>query len=260
MDLELRGRRAIVCGGSKGISRAAALRLSLEGAKVILVARTPETLAETAHAIMQESGVDVQYFAADLTLPSGRNALLEAHPETDILVTNPGVPQRFISYKDLRSEDWNWWMEAHFHSAMGLIYGYAPGMCERRFGRIVNLSVSFIKFPQVNAGHSHAARLALAGAIASLVREIAPHNVTVNSMLPGLINTEALRESIKGLAKERGVSFETVESELRSSNAADRFADPQEAGDLIAILCAKQMGFMTGQNIISDGGAYQGIF
>ncbi|UHS59784.1 SDR family oxidoreductase [Agrobacterium vaccinii] len=260
MDLGVKGRRAIVCGGSKGISRAAARRLSLEGAEVILVARTPETLAETAHSIMEESGVAVQYFATDLTLPNGRQALLEAHPTTDILVANSGVPQSAIPYKDLTSDDWNWWMEAHFHSAMGLIYGYAPGMCERRFGRIVNISVSFIKFPQVNVGHSHAARLALAGAIGSLVREIAPHNVTINSVLPGLINTDALHEAIRGMAEERGVSFETVEAELRSSNAANRIADPQEAGDLIAMLCAEQMGFMTGQNIVSDGGAYQGIF
>ena len=163
MDIGVKGRRAIVCGGSKGISRAAARRLSLEGAEVVLVARTPETLAETARSIMEESGVAVEYFATDLTLPSGRDALLDAYPATDILVANAGVPQTSLQYKDLTPDVWNWWMEAHFHSAMGLIYAYAPGMCERAFGRIVNISVSFIKFPQVSVGHSHAARLALAG-------------------------------------------------------------------------------------------------
>jgi 3-oxoacyl-[acyl-carrier protein] reductase len=204
--------------------------------------------------------VGVRHFAADLTNPEGRTALLEAHPAPDILVTNAGVPQRPAPYQNLSREDWLWWFDAHFFSAIELIHGYAPGMAERGFGRIVNISANFIKFPQIGVGHSHAARLALAGAIAALVREVAPRNVTINSILPGLIDTEALRDSLSARAETRGVPYEEVEAEVRARCAANRLADPQEAGDLIAMLCAAQMGYLTGQNIVNDGGAYQGLF
>lgn len=260
MDIGVKGRRAIVCGGSKGMSRAAARRLSLEEAQVVIVARTAETLASTARAISDESGVSVEHFATDLTTPEGRAALIAAHPAPDILVANAGVPQRSIRYQDVTRDDWTWWFEAHFHSAIDLIYAYAPGMCDRGFGRIVNVSANFIKFPQVGVGHSHAARLALAGAIAALVREVAPHNVTINSVLPGLIDTEALQTSLKGRADACNVPYEQIEKEVRTRAAADRIADPQEVGDLIAMLCAAQMGYVTGQNIINDGGAFQGLF
>lgn len=260
MDIGVKDRTAIVCGGSKGMSRAAARRLSLEGARVVIVARTATTLEEAAEAIAGESGVPVAHFATDLTTPEGRAALVKAHPAPDLLVTNAGVPQRPIRYQALTREEWLWWFDAHFFSAIDLIHAYAPGMCDRRFGRIVNVSANFIKFPQVSVGHSHAARLALAGAIASLIREVAPYNVTINSILPGLINTEALRASLKERAETRGVPYEEVEKEVRARTAADRIADPQEAGDLIAMLCASQMGFVTGQNIVNDGGSFQGLF
>jgi 3-oxoacyl-[acyl-carrier protein] reductase len=260
MDIGVTGKRAIICGGSKGISFAAARRLSLEGAEVMIVARTETTLKAAASAIADESGSSVDHFAADLTSANDRSALIAAHPACDILVTNSGVPQRPIPYQELTRDEWGRWFEAHFFSAIDLIHAYAPGMCDRRFGRIVNLSANFIKFPQVGVGHSHAARLALAGAIASLVREVAPCNVTINSVLPGLINTEALQSALAGRAAARGVPYEVVESEVRARNATRRIADPQEAGDLIAMLCAQQMGYVTGQNIVNDGGAYQGLF
>ena len=260
MDIGIRGQKAIVGGGSKGISRAAARRLSLEGANVVIVARTEATLRDAAAAISAESGVEVDIFATDLTSPSGRKALLDAFPDTAILVTNAGVPQRPIAFRDLTRDDWNHWFEAHFHSAIDLIHAYVPGMCERGFGRIVNVSANFIKFPQAGVGHSHAARLALAGAIAALVREVAPYNVTINSVLPGLIDTDALRTALTSRAEARGVPYEEIEREMRTHTAANRLADPQEAGDLIAMLCAAQMGYVTGQNIVNDGGAYQGLF
>jgi 3-oxoacyl-[acyl-carrier protein] reductase len=260
LDIGVRNRRAVVCGGSSGIGRAAALRLSGEGALVTLVARNADKLAEAAGAISGASGTAVEYFATDLTAAAGRAALVAAHPMADILVTNCGVPQRFASFQSLSRADWEWWFEAHFFSAIDVIQAYLPGMMQRKFGRIVNVSVSFIKFPQVNAGHSHAARLALAGAIASLVREAAPHNVTINSVLPGLIDTEALRAALRERAESRNVAYETVVAEVSARCAAGRLADPQEAGDLIAMLAAAQMGYVTGQNIINDGGTFQGLF
>jgi 3-oxoacyl-[acyl-carrier protein] reductase len=260
MDIGIEGRRAVVCGGSKGMSKAAAWRLAKEGAEVILVARTPETLADAAASIAADCGRPVAWFATDLTTPEGRAALIEAHPTADILIANAGVPQRPIPYRNLTREEWIRWFDAHFFSAIDLIHAYAPGMTERRFGRIVNVTVNFIKFPQVGVGHSHAARLALAGAIASLVREVAPYNVTINSVLPGLIDTEALRAALAARAQGRGVPYAEIEAEAAARCAANRLAAPQEAGDLIAMLCASQMGYVTGQNIVNDGGAFQGLF
>ena len=163
-------------------------------------------------------------------------------------------------FRMLTREDWNGWMEAHFYSALEMIQAVVPGMCERRFGRVVNLSVSFIKFPQVNFSHSHAARLALAGAVAAMVRELVPHNVTINSVLPGLIDTDALQTNLHGHAARGNTTYEAIVADRLKTCPAGRFADAQEVGDLIAMLCAAQMGFMTGQNIVNDGGVYQGLF
>lgn len=260
MDIGVKNLRAVICGGSSGIGHAAAVRLSAEGALVTLVARNGDKLADAARAISGASHVPVDHFATDLTTAKGRAALVNAHPAADILVTNSGVPQQFASFRSLGRQDWDWWFEAHFFSAVDLIQAYLPGMMQRKFGRIVNVSVNFIKFPQVNAAHSHAARLALAGAIASLVREAAPHNVTINSVLPGLIDTEALRKALRERAASRKVSYDAVLAEVTARCAAGRLADAQEVGDLIAVLAAAQMGYLTGQNIVNDGGAFQGLF
>ncbi len=141
-----------------------------------------------------------------------------------------------------------------------LIQAVVPGMTERRFGRVVNISVSFIKFPQVNFGHTHAARLALSGAIASMVRELIPRNVTINTVCPGFFDTEALQTNLHGHAARGNTTYEAIVADRIRSCPAGRFADPQECGDLIAFLCAAQSGFMTGQNIVNDGGVYQGLF
>jgi 3-oxoacyl-[acyl-carrier protein] reductase len=260
MDLGLTGKYAVVCAGSSGIGYAAARRFALEGAQVTLVARTAGKLEQAARQLREETGASVTPIAADLSLPAGRAALVGAWGNPDILVTSPGIPQRSVSYQELDAAAWRWWFEAHFHSAIDLIHAAVPGMCERGFGRVVNISANFIKFPQVGVGQSHGPRLALAGAIASLVREVASRNVTINSVLPGLVDTPALRAALSERAEANGVPYETVEAQVRARCAADRICDPQEAGDLIAMLCAAQMGYVTGQNIVNDGGAYQGLF
>ncbi|MEX1147686.1 MAG: SDR family oxidoreductase [Sphingomonadales bacterium] len=260
MDLGINGKRAVVCGASKGIGRAVAERLAREGASLTLVARTASDLEAAARDIAAETGARIGTVAADLTSPEDRARVLAHCPIPDILIAHPGIPQRPIAYQNLTGDDWQWWMEAHFHAAMDLIQGYAPGMAERGFGRIVNISVSFIKFPQPNVGHSHGPRLALAGAIASLAREVAARNVTINSVLPGLINTEALRDALKARADARGVPYETIVAEVVRTCPAGRIAEPEEIADLVAMLAAGQMGFMTAQNIVSDGGAYPGLF
>ncbi len=260
MDLGIKGRHALVCGGSKGLGLAAARAIASEGASVTLVARTQATLDEAARSIASTASVKVSTIAADVTSPEGRAAVIAGCPNPDLLITNPGARQTPADFRALKRADWDSWMEAHFYSALELIRAYVPGMCERKFGRIVNISVSFIKFPQVNFGHSHAARLALAGAIGSMVRELVAHNVVINSVLPGFFDTDALQTNLHGHAANGNTTYEAIVADRLRSTPAGRFADPQECGDLIAFLCSAQNGYMTGQNIINDGGVYQGLF
>lgn len=260
MDLGIAGRRAIVCGGSKGLGRAAAQSLANEGVEVYLAARTAETLEQAAKEIAAEAGGRAHPVVADVTSAEGRAAILAACPEPDILVTNPGVRQTPANFRTLSHEDWLWWMEAHCFSALELIRAVVPGMAERRFGRVVNISVSFIKFPQVDFGHSHAARLALAGAIGSMVRELVGSNVVINSVLPGFFDTDALQTNLHGHAERGHTTYEAIVEDRLTRTPAARFADPKECGDLITFLCSAQNGYMTGQNIVNDGGVYQGLF
>jgi 3-oxoacyl-[acyl-carrier protein] reductase len=260
MDLGIKGRHALVSGGSKGLGHAAARALAGEGVNVTLVARNLETLEKAAAEIRAETGVKVDVIAADVTTQEGRAQVLKARPDPDILVTNPGRRQTPDNFRKLSRADWDEWMEAHFYAALEFIRATVPGMCERKFGRVVNISVSFIKFPQVNFGHSHAARLALAGAIASMARELVAHNVVINSVLPGFFDTEALQTNLHAHAARGNTTYEAIVADRLKSTPAGRFADPKECGDLIAFLCSAQNGYMTGQNIVNDGGVYQGLF
>jgi 3-oxoacyl-[acyl-carrier protein] reductase len=260
MDLGIRGRHALVCGGSKGLGYAAAESLAREGVNLTLVARTAATLDDAAAQIRTEHGVAVQTVAADVTAAEGREAVLAQCPDPDILVANPGRRQTPEDFRTLDRAGWDGWLEAHFFSALELIRAVVPGMVERRFGRIVNISVSFIKFPQVNFAPSHSARLALAGAIAAMTRELVGSNVVINSVLPGFFDTEALQTNLHGHAARGNTTYEAIVADRLRSTPAGRFADPAECGDLIAFLCSAQNGYMTGQNIVNDGGVYQGLF
>lgn len=260
MDLGISDRLALVCGGSRGIGYAAARRLASEGARVTIVGRSEASLRHAVDTLRHETRGNIEGIAADLSTQGGRAQVVAAYPQTDILIAHAGTPQRPAEFESLTRTDWDGWFDAHFHSALDLIRAYTAGMKQRRFGRIVNVSASFIKFPQVRNGHSHAARLALAGAIAALVRELAPFNVTINSVLPGLVDTDALRGALSDRAQQRGIPFETVHAETIRTCPAGRIASASEMGDLIATLAGSPFAFMTGQNIVVDGGAYPGLF
>jgi 3-oxoacyl-[acyl-carrier protein] reductase len=260
MDLGIRGRTALVMAASRGLGRACAEALARDGANLVIAARTSETIEEAAAAIRLAHGVSVRAVAADVTTPEGRDAIIAACPAPDILVCNPGVRQVPGDFRTFDREAWLKLWDDHFYATIDLIQRVAPGMTERRFGRIVSLSVSFIKFPQVGFAHSHAARVALSGAIASMVRELIPHNVTINTVAPGLFDTDALHTNWHGHAKRLGVTYEAIKEDRLRGCPAGRLADPGECGDLVAYLCSAQAGFMTGQNIVNDGGVYQGLF
>lgn len=261
MDLGLRGRKAIVAAASRGLGLATARSLAREGVNVIMNARSEGPLQESAAAIRDEFGVDAIAVPADFNTPEGREAILEAAGGAcDILVNNPGVRQVPTPYDQITPEDWRYWMEVHFLSSVQMIQAVAPGMKSRGFGRIVNMSVSFIKFPQVGFAHSHAARLALSGATAAMTRELIGHNVTINTVCPGLFDTDALHTNLHGHAKRGNTTYDAIVQNRLQTCPAGRFADPSECGDLIAYLCSNQAGFMSGQNIVNDGGVYQGLF
>lgn len=260
MDLGLKGRKAIVSAASRGLGLAAARSLAREGVSLTMNARSADALEKSAADIRSEFGVEVTTVAADFNSAEGRKQILDAAGEVDILVNNPGVRQVPTPYAKISAEDWRYWMETHFLSSLEMITAVAPGMQARKFGRIVNMSVSFIKFPQVGFAHSHAARLALSGAVAAMVRELMPDNVTINTVCPGLFDTDALHTNLHGHAKRGNTTYEAIVENRLSTCPAGRFADPSECGDLIAFLCSAQSGFMSGQNIVNDGGVYQGLF
>lgn len=260
MDLGIAGRRAIVTAASKGLGRACALSLAQEGAEVWITARTKGPLEGAASDLAERTGGTVHAVPGDITTEGGRHAVLDACAEPDILVANPGVRQVPADFRAMARADWDEWLGAHFYSSLDLIRAVVPGMCARRFGRVVSLSVSFIKFPQVGFAASHAARLALSGAIASMVRELVGQNVTINTVCPGLFDTDALRTNLHAHARRGNTTYEAIVEDRKKGCPAGRFADPAECGDLVAYLCAAQSGFMTGQNIINDGGVYQGLF
>lgn len=261
MDLGISGRRAIVTAASRGLGLACARSLAREGVALTINARSAEALETAAEAIRAEFAVPVTCVAADFNTAEGRAAIVAAAGgEADILVNNPGVRQVPTPYAQITPEEWRHWLEVHFLSTVEMIGAVAPGMQARKFGRIVNMSVSFIKFPQVGFAHSHAARLALSGAVAGMVRELMPHNVTINTVCPGLFDTDALHTNLHGHARRGNTTYEAIVKNRLEGCPAGRFADPSECGDLVAFLCSAQSGFMSGQNIVNDGGVYQGLF
>ena len=260
MDLGLKGRRAIVSAASRGLGRACAFSLAQQGVDLVLNARTADALEATAEEIREATGVSVTTVATDYNTAEGREEILAKGGEVDILVANPGVRQIPGEYEEWTRADWDQWFDVHFYSSLEMITGVLPGMRARKFGRVVNISVSFIKFPQPHFAHSHAARLALSGAIASLVKETVRDNVTINTVCPGFFDTDALHTNLHNHAKRGNTTYEAIVENRKLSVPAGRFADPSECGDLVAFLCSAQAGFIVGQNIVNDGGVYQGLF
>ncbi len=260
MDLGLKGKKAIVSGASKGLGKAAAMSLAREGVDVTILSRTKDSIEAAAAEIADATGVNAKGVAGDFNSAEDRARLLAACPEPDILVNNPGVRQTPTPYDRIDEAEWLQWLNDHFLSSILMIQAVAPGMAERKFGRIVNMSVSFIKFPQSGFAHTHAARLALSGAVAAMSRDLIGNNVTINTVCPGLFDTDALHTNLHQHAERGNTTYEAIVEDRKQGCPAGRFADPSECGDLIAYICSAQAGFMSAQNIINDGGVYQGLF
>ena len=257
MDLGLKGRKAIVCAASKGLGRGCAVSLAREGVDVVIVARTPGPLEETAEEIRRASGVTVTPVAADITTGEGRALALAACPEPDILVNNAGGPPPG-DFRNWTRDDWIKAIDANMLTPIELIKATVDGMIARRFGRIVNITSSAVKAPIEILGLSNGARAGLTGFVAGIARKTVRHNVTINALLPGPFETDRLRATVKSVAEAGGRSYEEVWAERAQSNPAGRFGDPEEFGEACAFLCGQHAGFITGQNLLIDGGAFPG--
>ena len=254
MDLGIAGRRAIVCGASKGLGRGCAEALAREGVKVWLVARSPEALAQTA----REIGAQAETVVADVATEEGRRAILAACPDPDILVNNAGGPP-LGDFRSWSREDWIRALDANMLSAIELIRATIDGMIARRFGRIVSITSHMVKSPIGFLGLSNGARAGLTGFIGGLARDVAAHNVTLNNLLPGQFDTDRLRSNQEKLAAGRKLPLDQVREQMSGQIPARRFGTPAEFGAACAFLCSAQAGFITGQNLLLDGGQYPGL-
>ncbi len=257
MDLGIAGRRALVCASSKGLGKACARQLAREGVTLTLIARRPGPLEATAEEIRRESGVEVRTVAVDITTAEGRDAALHACPEPDILITNAGGPPPG-DFRDWGRDDWIAALDANMLTPIELIKATVDGMSARRFGRIVNITSAAVKAPIDILGLSNGARAGLTGFVAGLARKTVAHNVTINNLLPGPFETERLEATIAAAAEKSGETPAAVRAARRRSNPAGRFGDPAEFGQACAFLCGAQAGFITGQNLLLDGGAFPG--
>jgi 3-oxoacyl-[acyl-carrier protein] reductase len=257
MDLGIAGKKALVCAASKGLGKACAFSLAREGVDVTITARTREPLEATAEEIRAKTGARVTVVACDITSDEGRAAALAALPDPDILVNNAGGPPP----GDFREWDKEAWLEAvnnNMVTPILLIRATVDAMIARKFGRIVNITSGAVKAPIWNLGLSNGARAGLTGFVAGLARQTVRHNVTINNLLPGNFETDRLRQNIRFQAEKLGKSYDEHFAQVRAGNPSGRVGDPAEFGDACAYLCSAQTGFMTGQNVLLDGGAFPG--
>ncbi|HEX6318036.1 MAG TPA: SDR family oxidoreductase [Burkholderiales bacterium] len=259
MDLGIAGRRAIVSGASKGLGRACAHSLAREGVSVVIVARTYADLARTAEEIRKSAKAEVTPVAADITTAEGRARVLEALPEPDILVNNAGGPPTG-DFRDFSRDDWIRALDACMLAPIEMIRATLDAMIARRFGRIVNVTSYSVKMPIDVLCLSNGARSGLTGFIAGLARKAAEHNVTINNLLPGVFNTARQQTTVAAVASQKGITLEEARKAKIASIPAGRMGEPEELGDLCAWLCSARAGYITGQNVLLDGGLYPGTF
>lgn len=259
MDLGIKGKRALVCASSKGLGRGCAEALAEAGVNLVLNARGAEALEATAQEIRDRFGVEVTTVACDVTTQDGQKKVIEAAGPVDILVTNAGGPPPG-QWTDWDREDFIKALDANMLTPIELIKATVDGMIARGFGRIINITSGAVKAPIAALGLSNGARSGLTGFVAGLARSVASHNVTVNNLLPGAFDTERLQKTMGSVARAEGISEEAAREWRLGTIPAGRFGDPAEFGAACAFLCSTHAGFITGQNLLIDGGAYPGTF
>ena len=259
MDLGIRGKTALVCAASKGLGKGCAQALAREGVNLVITARGAEALEATAKELREKYSVRVTAVAGDITTEAGRRAALEACPSPDILVNNAGGPPPG-DFRTWEREAWIKALDANMITPILLIKAVVDGMIGRKFGRIVNITSGAVKNPIPELGLSNGARTGLTGFVAGLARKTVRSNVTINNLLPGPFETDRLRGNLEFNAKSSGKSVEELRRARTEANPAGRFGTIEEFGDACAFLCSSQAGFITGQNLLLDGGHYPGTF
>ena len=257
MDLGINGRTAIVCAASKGLGKACAMQLAKEGVNVVITARTKADLEATADEIRRAANVKVTIVACDVTTEDGRKQILAACPNPDILINNAGGPPPG-DFKDFSLDDWRKAVEWNMITPIALIKSTVYGMMDRKFGRIVNITSQSVKAPIASLELSNGARAGLTGAIAVMARRAVKHNVTINNILPGPFETDRLTGSTRKMAEQQGISYEKAMEQRKAHVPAARFGQPGEFGVAAAFLCSAHSGFITGQNLLLDGGIFPG--
>ncbi|MBA3324844.1 MAG: SDR family oxidoreductase [Rhodobacteraceae bacterium] len=254
MDLGIRGKRGIVCAASKGLGRGCAEALAEAGVELVINARGAEALDTTAEAIRGRFQVRVTVVAADVTTEAGRAAVLAACPDPDILVTNAGGPPPGL-WSDWSREDFIKALDANMLTPIALMQAALPGMMDRGWGRVVNITSQSVKAPIPALGLSNAARTGLTGFVAGTSRQVAPSGVTINNLLPGIHATDRAVALDDGVAEAEGLSREEATARRQATIPARRYGAPEEFGAACAFLCSVHAGFIVGQNLLIDGGA-----
>ena len=264
MDLGIAGKWALVCGASKGLGLGCAQALVREGVNVLIVARGADVLQTAAANLIADSerpaGAEVLFVAADITTEAGRTAVFAVRRDFDIVVTNAGGPPPG-DFRDWDRDAWIKAVDANMLTPIELIKATVDGMAARGFGRIVNITSSAVKSPIDILGLSNGARSGLTGFVAGVSRSgLAAQGVTINNLLPGAFDTDRLRGNMAGVAQKTGKPVEAIIDTRRKAIPAQRFGTPEEFGAICAFLCSTHAGYMTGQNVLADGGAYPGTY
>ena len=258
MDLGIKDRKAIVCASSKGLGKACAKSLIMEGVSVVINARGEESLKETFEELSLINENKISMVVADLDTDEGRNKLIESCPDADILINhNSGPPP--INFLETDKEDWLKALDTNMLSAIFMIKDLLPGMIDRQFGRIINITSAMVKSPHPLMSLSTSARTGLTAFSKGISKDVAKHNVTINNLLPERFDTDRQVFMTEMLMKNQNISREEARSQIASTIAANRFGQPVEFGATCAFLCSEHAGFISGQNLQLDGGSYDGL-
>lgn len=255
MDLGIRGRRALVTAASKGLGRGCAEALAAAGVELVLNARGAAALAATADDLARRFGIKVTPVAADITAEDGRRRVLDAAGAVDILVTNAGGPPPGL-WSEWEREDFIRALDANMLTPIALMKACLPAMIGTGWGRVVNITSQSVKSPIAQLGLSNAARAGLTGYVAGTARQVAPHGVTINNLLPGIHATDRADALDKGVATAEGITLDEARARRAATIPARRYGTAEEFGAVCAFLCSVQAGFIVGQNILLDGGAF----
>jgi 3-oxoacyl-[acyl-carrier protein] reductase len=254
MDLGIRGKRALICGASKGLGRGCAEALAEAGADLVLNARGAEALEEAAAALRARFQVNVATVATDITSEAGKAAVLAAAGSVDILVTNAGGPPPGL-WSDWGREDFLRAIDANMLTPIALMSALLPGMIARGWGRVVNITSQSVKAPVPSLGLSNTARTGLTGYVAGTSRQVAPFGVTINNLLPGMHATDRAASLDAGVARAEGITIDEARHRRTATIPARRYGTAAEFGAACAFLCSQHAGFIVGQNILLDGGS-----